>query len=220
MFTLKQIIFTIIICFISMQNMNAQGTTKIKITIGATSFVTTTYDNATAKAFIALLPMTVTMNELNGNEKYNYLSGNLPNSPVNPSTINNGDLMLYGSNCIVLFYKTFSTSYSYTQIGSIDNPTGLETALGSGNPTLKFELLTDPTAVEDVKQNNTKYSIKNGILQFNSEINKITLLDISGKVVLSSSSNTIDVKGMLSGIYIASISNLNQTKTIKIIIQK
>ena len=220
MFTLKQIIFTIIICFISMQNMNAQGTTKIKITIGTTSFVTTTYDNATAKAFIALLPMTVTMNELNGNEKYNYLSGNLPNSPVNPSTINNGDLMLYGSNCIVLFYKTFSTSYSYTQIGSIDNPTGLETALGSGNPTLKFELLTDPTAVEDVKQNNTKYSIKNGILQFNSEINKITLLDISGKDVLSSSSNTIDVKGMLSGIYIASISNLNQTKTIKIIIQK
>ena len=217
---MKQIIFTIIICFISMQNMNAQGTTKIKITIGTTSFVTTTYDNATAKAFIALLPMTVTMNELNGNEKYNYLSGNLPNSPVNPSTINNGDLMLYGSNCIVLFYKTFSTSYSYTQIGSIDNPTGLETALGSGNPTLKFELLTDPTAVEDVKQNNTKYSIKNGILQFNSEINKITLLDISGKVVLSSSSNTIDVKGMLSGIYIASISNLNQTKTIKIIIQK
>jgi hypothetical protein len=217
---MKQIIFTIIICFISMQNMNAQGTTKIKITIGTTSFVTTTYDNATAKAFIALLPMTVTMNELNGNEKYNYLSGNLPNSPVNPSTINNGDLMLYGSNCIVLFYKTFSTSYSYTQIGSIDNPTGLETALGSGNPTLKFELLTDPTAVEDVKQNNTKYSIKNGILQFNSEINKITLLDISGKVVLSSSSNTIDVKGMQSGIYIASISGLNQTKTIKIIIQK
>jgi len=218
MFTLKQIIFTIIICFISMQNMNAQGTTKIKITIGATSFVTTTYDNATAKAFIALLPMTVTMNELNGNEKYNYLSGNLPNSPVNPSTINNGDLMLYGSNCIVLFYKTFSTSYSYTQIGSIDNPTDLETALGSGNTTLKFELLTNPTAVEDVKQNNTKYSITNGILKFNSDINKITLLNISGKVLLSSSSNTIDVKGMPSGIYIASISGLNQIKTIKIII--
>jgi hypothetical protein len=215
---MKQIIITIIICFLSMQNMNAQGTTKIKITIGATSFVVTTYDNATAKAFIALLPMTVTMNELNGNEKYNYLSGNLPNSPVNPSTINNGDLMLYGSNCIVLFYKTFSASYSYTQIGSIDNPTDLETALGSGNPTLKFELLTNPTAIEDIKENNIKYCIANGVLQFNSNIKKITLLDISGKVVLSSSTNAIDVKSMPSGIYIARISGLNQVKTIKIII--
>jgi hypothetical protein len=217
---MKHPILIVIVYFISLLTMKAQEPAKIKIIIGTTSFVATTYDNATAKAFIALLPMTVTMNELNGNEKYNYLSGNLPNSPVNPSTINNGDLMLYGSNCIVLFYKTFSTSYSYTQIGSIDNPTDLETALGSGNPTLKFELLTNPTAVEDVKQNNTKYSITNGILKFNSDINKITLLNISGKVVLTSSSNTIDVKGMPSGIYIASISGLNQAKTIKIIIQK
>jgi hypothetical protein len=217
---MKQIIIIIIICFLSIQNMKAQEPTKIKIIIGTTSFVATTYDNATAKAFIALLPMTVTMNELNGNEKYNYLSSNLPNSPVNPSTINNGDLMLYGSNCIVLFYETFSSSYSYTQIASIDNPSGLKTALGSGNPTLKFELLTNPTAVEDVKQNNTKYSITNGILQFNSDINKITLLDISGKVILSSSSNTIDVKGIPSGIYIVSISGLNEAKTIKIIVKK
>jgi hypothetical protein len=217
---MKRLFTYLILGLMSMQSMNAQENSRIKITISSSTFVATTHDNETARAFISLLPLTVNMTELNGNEKYNYLSGNLPNSPVNPSTINNGDLMLYGSNCIVLFYKTFSTSYSYTQIGSIDNPTDLETALGSGNPTLKFELLTNPTAVEDVKQNNTKYSITNGILKFNSDINKITLLNISGKVVLTSSSNTIDVKGMPSGIYIASISGLNQAKTIKIIIQK
>jgi len=71
--------------------MNAQETPKIKIAVGTNSFVATTYNNATAKAFIALLPITVTMNELNGNEKYHYLSGNLPGSAANPSTINNGD---------------------------------------------------------------------------------------------------------------------------------
>jgi hypothetical protein len=217
---MKRLFTYLILGLMSMQSMNAQENSRIKITISSSTFVATTHDNETARAFISLLPLTVNMTELNGNEKYNYLSGNLPNSPVNPSTINNGDLMLYGSNCIVLFYKTFSTSYSYTQIGAIDNPSGLETALGSGNPTLKFELLTNPTAVEDVKQNNTKYSITNGILQFNSDINKITLLDISGKVILSSSSNTIDVKGIPSGIYIVSISGLNEAKTIKIIVKK
>ena len=217
---MKRLFTYLILCLMSMQSMNAQENSKIKITISSSTFVVTIYDNETARAFISLLPLTVNMTELNGNEKYSSLNTNLPIAPQRPANIYTGDLMLYGSNYIVLFYKTSSTSYSYTQIGSIDNPTGLETALGSGNPTLKFELLTDPTVVEDVKQNNTKYSIKNGILEFNSDIDKITLQDISGKVVLSSSSNTIDVKGMLSGIYIASISDLNQTKTIKIIIQK
>ena len=113
---------------------------KIKITVNSQIFTATLYDNETATAFKALLPMTVTMNELNGNEKYYDLTGNLPASPTNPGTIQNGDLMLYGSNTLVLFYKSFSTSYNYTRLARIDNPSGLATALGSGNATVKFEV--------------------------------------------------------------------------------
>lgn len=43
--------------------------------------------------------------------------------------------MLYGNNCLVVFYKSFDTSYSYTKIGHIDNLSDL----GSRNITIKFE---------------------------------------------------------------------------------
>jgi hypothetical protein len=119
---------------------NTSESMNLIITINNTAFTATLLDNASAKAFKALLPMTLTMNELNNNEKYADLPNSLPTNASNPGIIQNGDLMLYGNNVLVLFYKTFSTSYSYTKIGKIDNTEGLTTALGTGNPTVKFEL--------------------------------------------------------------------------------
>jgi hypothetical protein len=112
----------------------------LKISIDSEIFIATVYNNATSTAFIAKLPMTINMKELNGNEKYSDLPDNLPTNASNPSTIQEGDLMIYGSNTLVLFYKTFSTSYSYTRVARIDNPSGLATALSSGNIKVKFEL--------------------------------------------------------------------------------
>ena|SRR5215211_3472349 len=113
---------------------------KLKITVGSNTFSATVYNNATATSFKTQLPLTINMRELNGNEKYFDLPNNLPTNASNPGTIQTGDLMLYGSNTLVLFYKTFSTSYNYTRLARIDNPSGLATALGSGNITVKFEL--------------------------------------------------------------------------------
>ena len=83
---------------------------KLKITIGTNTFTATLYNNATVTAFKARLPLTINMTELNGNEKYFDLPDNLPANASNPGTIQTGDLMLYGSNTLVLFYKSFSTS--------------------------------------------------------------------------------------------------------------
>ncbi len=116
------------------------GSMKLKITVGSNIFNATIYDNSTTTAFKARLPLTLNMIELNGNEKYFDLSNNLPANASNPGTIQAGDLMLYGSNTLVLFYKSFSTTYNYTRMARVENPTGLAAALGSENVTVKFEL--------------------------------------------------------------------------------
>lgn len=112
----------------------------MKITIEPSVFTATLYDNSTATAFKNMLPITINMSELNGNEKYFYFSNTLPTNASPGGIIQNGDLMLYGNNCLVLFYESFNTSYSYSQIGKMTNTTGLVNALGSGSVEVKFEL--------------------------------------------------------------------------------
>src|SRR5688572_19323919 len=59
---------------------------KMKIKIGNNTFNATLYDNQTVTAFKSLLPMTVNMVDLNGNEKYFDLPRSLPTNAVNPGT--------------------------------------------------------------------------------------------------------------------------------------
>lgn len=113
---------------------------KMKITVGTAVFTATLNDNASATAFKAMLPLSIKMEDLNSNEKFFNFPGTLPTSASSVGNIQVGDLMLYGNNCLVLFYKGFNTSYSYTRLGKIDNVTGLVAALGSGDVNVRFEL--------------------------------------------------------------------------------
>lgn len=124
-------------------NENIEGeedSMRLNIKIGDKNFTATLEDNETTRSLLKKLPLTINMSELHGNEKYYYFDENLPTNSQNIRNINTGDLMIYGSNCLVIFYESFSTSYSYTKIGHIDNPEGLEQTLGSGNITVTFEV--------------------------------------------------------------------------------
>ena len=112
--------------------------TTIKIIIGSKTFKAILYNNATAKKFKSMLPLTLDMKDLNSNEKYFHFSQNLPINSSNPKTIQSGDLMIWNSNSLVLFYKTFSTNYSYTKLGYIEDTKGLEKAVGFNNINITF----------------------------------------------------------------------------------
>lgn len=114
---------------------------RILVQIDTKSFEAQLEDNTTAQAFAQMLPLTLQMEELNGNEKYSYLPESLPTSSKRPGRIEKGDLMLFGNNCLVLFYQSFSTGYSYTRIGKIGNSSGLEEAVGRGNVSIRFNAL-------------------------------------------------------------------------------
>ena len=117
------------------ENEKMKNDNSINVIINSEKYSVILEDNETVKEFLNLLPQEFNMKELNGNEKYVYLDYALSTNSINPKHIEAGDVMLYGDNCLVIFYKSFDTSYSYTKIGHIDD---LED-LGNGSITVKFE---------------------------------------------------------------------------------
>ena len=116
---------------------NKTESMTIQIIAGGKTFIAKIEDSEAGKAFISKLPLTLEMNELNGNEKYCY-GVSLPRSDHYFGSIDAGDLMLYSGNCIVLFYGS-AGGYSYTRIGKLESTDGLAAALGNGSVSVRFE---------------------------------------------------------------------------------
>ncbi len=93
----------------------------VKATIKDKEYLITLEDNETVDMLLSLLPQEYNMEELNGNELYIFLDDTFPTDAYNPKNINKGDVMLYGNNCLVIFYEDLETTYNYTKIGHIDN---------------------------------------------------------------------------------------------------
>ncbi|MGE8226037.1 MAG: cyclophilin-like fold protein [Stenotrophomonas sp.] len=111
---------------------------RMWMTVGERRFAISLADNETARVFASQFPLKLEMTELNGNEKHGDLPRSLPTNASRPGTIRNGDLMLYGSNTVVVFYKTFRSSYSYTPLARVDDPDNLSQVLGQGSVQVAF----------------------------------------------------------------------------------
>ena len=106
---------------ISKTNIINKETSSMIMIINSNEYSIDLEDNKTVNELKDLLPLKLNMQELNGNEKYAYLDKELTTNSYNPKEIKKGDIMLFGNNCLVLFYKGFETTYSYTKIGHINN---------------------------------------------------------------------------------------------------
>ena len=142
---MKKIISILIICILLLAGCTNNSKTNnkesdikmsnIKVTINDKAYNLKLENNNTVEEFINLLPQEYNMNDLNGNEKYVNMDNTLPTNSYNPKHIEKGDVMLFGNNCLVIFYESFDTNYSYTKIGHIDNLDDL----GNGSIIAKFE---------------------------------------------------------------------------------
>lgn len=115
----------------------ARADSLVVVSAGGKRFAARVEDSETGRAFAAKLPLALSMSELNGNEKYAYGVA-LPAAPEYRARVEAGDLMLYGSNCVVLFYGE-AGGYSYTRIGKLVSADGLAAALGGGAADVTFE---------------------------------------------------------------------------------
>ena len=132
-------------CF-TMESVFAQGETAGTVIVGSRKYEAVFYNNPAAEELVSKMPFEISMSELNGNEKYKYLDYSLPGNEQAVGQIQAGDIMLYGNDCLVVFYKSFQTSYRYTRIGRITNPEGLETAAGIGSVKISFSLPASQSA--------------------------------------------------------------------------
>lgn len=108
--------------------------------IGDSSFTATLESNEAVDTFIEMMkdaPIVIQMSDYSGFEKVGSLGTSLPTSNKQTTT-QSGDIVLYNGNQIVIFYG--SNSWSYTRLGRIDDLSGWEDALGSGDVTVTFSL--------------------------------------------------------------------------------
>lgn len=108
------------------------------MSIGEHRFAITLADNPAARALVAQLPLTLDMSELNGNEKHTRLPKALPSDAIRPGMFRSGDLMLFGTDTLVVFYSSFNSSYAYTRLGRVDDAAELAQALGRRNVRVTF----------------------------------------------------------------------------------
>lgn len=114
--------------------------TKMMVEVGGSSFTAALESNSAVDALIEMMkeaPVVIQMSDYSGFEKVGPLGTSLPASN-SQTTTHAGDIVLYHGNQIVIFYG--SNSWSYTRLGKIDDLSGWEDALGSGDVTVTFSI--------------------------------------------------------------------------------
>lgn len=112
---------------------------KIKITAKGKTATATLYDNATTRAFVKKLPLTVSMMDLYGREMCYRFPKALPTDDVNDTGYKVGEIVYYPPmHSFVIMYKQNGEEFEMQKLGRVDS--GLENLSGIGDTKVTFEL--------------------------------------------------------------------------------
>lgn len=106
---------------------------RFELVVGGRRFPGTLAPGEAGAELASRLPLELDMRELGGNEKYCYTGRPFPGEAEVPERVLSGELWAFSGDCLVLFYEDHANEgYEYVYLGSVDDPTGLASALGTG----------------------------------------------------------------------------------------
>ena len=114
---------------------------RIKITAGGRQLTATLEDNATTRAIVAQMPMTLHMMDLYGREMcYRYGAYALPTENMRDDNYAVGDIAYWApGGSLVILYEQNGEKFSRQHLGHIDS--GVEVFKTTGDTDVTFELM-------------------------------------------------------------------------------
>ncbi len=114
---------------------------QIKITVGDTEFFATLEDNATTRAWMEEMPMTLSMSDLYDREMcYRYGNGTFPTDSLRSDGYEVGDLAYWPPmGSLVILYEQNGEQFERQHLGHIDS--GVEVFANTGDVDVTFEIV-------------------------------------------------------------------------------
>ena len=133
------ILFTLVFAICGTEH-TEENMIRIKIIAGDKVLTATLYDNAAAKSFAAMLPMTLPMEDLYAREMCYHMPTALPTNEARRETYEVGDISYWPpGKSFVIFYKQNGEIINLQKIGRID--AGVDIFENTGDIDVRFELL-------------------------------------------------------------------------------
>ncbi|MFB6340858.1 cyclophilin-like fold protein [Saccharicrinis sp. FJH62] len=208
--SLRTFFLTVVFCLTATGILAQQ--TMMKLTVNNTSELTATLvDNSSTAALIELLkdkPLTIEMHDYGSMEKVGSIGTSLPRNDEQITT-EPGDIILYQGSALVIYYAP--NSWNFTRLGKINNITQqeLKAVLGEGDVSVKLELADTATSIKHKDENEDLFQVyldqEENYLNVSGRFDRISLLDINGKSIMTSQDNTVNINHVPSGIYFVKI---------------
>lgn len=122
-------------------NSNSMAQHKIKITVNGRALTATLEDNATARALLAKMPLTLPMQDLYSREMcYRYGEGALPTDSLRSDGYQIGDIAYWPPRgSLVILYAQNGERFTRQHVGRIDS--GAEIFQTTGDAEITFEAI-------------------------------------------------------------------------------